>query len=124
MDREQFRTIVDKYRKLDRKQMKLRAEQSSKLYNTPGNSHHPLAFSNVDDALHHRQLERKITEIENDKRRLAFETQHEGFPEDRWIKIEGPEVCDNDATGIMLREYEDGHCELKTEDWTLVLAEG
>lgn len=124
MEQGRFKKITARYEELHAEQLRLGAEQDSLRYNTEGNSHHPLAFRHIDDALLHRQLERRITEIENDKRQLAFETQHEGFPENRWVKVEAPEVPDDAATGIMLRERGDEHCELITEDWSLVLAEG
>lgn len=124
MNQTRFRQVATRYEDLNTEQMRLSTQQGSLLYNTKGNTHHPLAFRHIDDALLHRQLERRITEIENDKRKLAFDSQHEGFPENRWIRVEDPEVSDDEATGIMLREHDDGHCELTSEDWSLVLAEG
>lgn len=124
MDEPRFRQIAARYEELDKEQHTLSTEQSSLLYNTEGNSHHPLAFCHLQDALTHRRLQQRISKIHNDKRKLASEAQHEGFPESRWIKVQGPQVPDDDATGIMLNEYDDGHCELIMQDWTLVLAEG
>ena len=119
-----FEQIATRYRELDARRQRLSAQQGSLLYNTEGNSHHPRAFSRLEDALAHRQLEREISQIDSEKRNLAFDAQHEGFPEDRWIKVEGPNAPDDEATGIKLAEHDDGNCELMLEDWALVLAEG
>lgn len=124
MDQQRFREIATRYEELNDEHLGLGARQNSLRYNTQGNSHHPLAFEHVDDALEHRRLEQRITGVQNGKRQLACESRHEGFPENRWVKVEGPQHPDDEATGILLREYDDGHCELMTEDWALVLAEG
>lgn len=124
MDEHDFEQKATRYRELDTRRQRLSAQQGSLLYNTNGNSHHPRAFSRLEDALLHRQLEREISEIDCEKRNLAFDAGHRGFPEERWIKVEGPRVPDDEATGIKLAGHDDGHCELMIEDWALVLAEG
>lgn len=124
MSRERFEQIAARFAELDRKQTELRRERFGKLYNTPGNSHHPVAFASLEDALAHEDLTARMRELELSKQKLSNRAEEDGFPVERWIKLEGPDTPDDEATGIILGDRGSGTYELMIEAWSLVLADG
>lgn len=124
MNHEQFEQIVERFHGLERRERELGRHTQALLYNTEGNSHHPLAFASLEDALTHQDLSEQIDEVNVEQTTLAVEAQQAGFPPERWIKIEGAEASDDEATGIRLYETRNGGPRLISEDWSLVLADG
>lgn len=124
MDARRFQDIAQHFLNYERSQHEYRREREKKLYNTPANSHQPLAFVSFEDALAYQRLTKSIDALENRKRIVSRRAYREGFPVGLWIKVEGPTSPDDDATGIILRSKQNANHDLQTEDWTLVLAEG
>lgn len=124
MDQERFEQIVSRFSELEHEHAELRRERFEKLYNTPGNSHHPVAFASLGDALAHENLTDRMREVELVKQTLSNQAEEDGFPVERWIKVEGPGEPDDYATGIILRDRGHGTYELMMDHWSLVLADG
>lgn len=124
MNEQQFQDIVERFQSLEHRQDELRRKGQGLLYNTEGNSHHPLAFASFEAALAHQNLSVRIEEVKTERFRLASQAHSQGFPVERWIKVEGPEVSDDEATGLKLRDNHDRSYNFISDHWSLVLAEG
>lgn len=124
IDNDRFQQIAGRYTELEAERGRLNTERLSLFYNTGGNSNHPQAFVTLEDAQTHESLTERLHNVQCCQTKLANEVVHESFPTDRRIKLEGPDMPNDEATGIILREHTDGSCELQVWDWSLVLAEG
>lgn len=129
MDTERFNEIVRQQKDLLDEESELRERHSEKLGEPTSGVHKSAhgngrAFDTLEGVKAHKRLCKDLDRVYQKKTRLAVDALTEGFPEGFFIRVEGPEVADEEASGVILTQYHDAPGKpyiLEFKGWSTVL---